>query len=234
MMSDSVNGHPRVPSKAETESLCDDERRFLSDLLDELAEQDGGAHDALLEAHPHWVEHYGASDNLRERIRAALTGRVGTPLSREQKRVIERTRASWEEYRAHAGPELPGGTPDETTGVLTSMTRQLSPEKALELYRKIAPLFVYEILNRLNESTSLRVVNQLVEHLCSADVQQHLSACAHVGSGILEEFRTVLGRSEIRQEVSPEELQRLLEESGALNDLIAMENCIKLGAAKVG
>lgn len=233
-MSDSTDSHPPAPSKTGTESLSDDERRFLSDLLDELMEQDGAAHDTLLEANPHWVEHYGVSDNLRERIRAALTGRAGTPLSQEQQRLIERTQALWEEYRTHAGQDLPGGTAEESTGVLTSMTRHLSPEKALELYRKIAPLFVYEILNRLNESASLRVVNQLVEHLCSAEVQQRLRGCAHVRSGILEEFRTVLGRSEIRQEVSPEELQRLLEESGALNDLIAMENCIKLTAAKVG
>ena len=233
-MNDSNDGDPKPIADAETRSLSDDEQRFLSYLLDELAEHDRAAHDALLKANPDWAEHYGESGDLRERIRAVLTGQAGIPMSPAQERLIERTKASWDRCRADSGRSASGAAPDEPTGILTSVTRQVPPERALELYRKITPGFVYQVLSRLNESASLRAVQQVVEHLCGEEVQARLRACRHVRDGIIDELRTVLSRSEIRQEMSRDDLQHLLEESGAMSDLVAMENCIKLAATKVG
>jgi hypothetical protein len=233
-MSNPSGGPPRATPGGETPALPEDERRFLSDLLDNLMRADHAAHDILLEANPDWVEHYGEADRLRGRIRAALTGQAGTSLSAEQVRLIERTKAAWAEHRAAADRTAPQAAPEETEGILTSLTRHLPPEKAVALYHKIAPAFVYQLLKRLNESASLRVAHQLVDHLCSEGVQQRLRVCAHVRNGILDECRAVLGQSEIRQEISREELQHLLVECGAMHDLIAMENCITLMASKAG
>ncbi len=214
--------------------MTTDERKFLSAFLDGLEKEDPAAVAVLLENDPQWVEYWGGSNDLRQRVRAALTGHSGTPLSPEQKRVIERTKASRLEYGAGTKRAVPEGASEEPDGILTSLMRQLPPEKAIELYRKITPVFVYQILTRLYGSASLRTVNRIVEVLCGDEAQMRLRECKHVRDGILDEFRSVLGRSEIEHELSREDLQRLLEECGALNDLIVMENCIKLAAAKAG
>ena len=234
MMSAADDSHREKAPRSEGKPSTADERRFLSDLLNGLAEEDQAAHDALVQANPDLVEDYGETDDLRGRLRVVLTGQTGTPLSPEQRSLAERTKAALAEYRAEAGRTVPSGAADEAPGILTSMTRQLPPEKAVELYRKITPTFVYEVLNRLNESASLRVVHQLVDHLCSEEVQRRLRGCEHVRDGILDEFCTVLGQSDIRPDISREELQGVLDDSGAMNDLIAMENCIKLAASKAG
>jgi hypothetical protein len=152
-------------------------------------------------------------------------------LSAQQQLWVDRTRAALAKRREAATGQ---DADSEPAGILTSMTRQLSPERAIELYRKITPVFVYQVLDRLYQSASLRVVHEIVEHLCSDEVQARLRACEHVRDGILDEFCTVLGQSEIRQQLSREDLQHLLEECGAANDLLAMENCIRLASAKAG
>ncbi|MGB2987021.1 MAG: hypothetical protein WBE26_14205 [Phycisphaerae bacterium] len=228
-----LNYHnPEPPPKPEEESFAADERKFLSNLLDELAKEDRAAHDALLKANPGLLEYDRESENTRERIRAALAGQAETALSQEQERLIEHTRASLAEYREDTGRTASFGVLDEPPGILTSMTRKLPPERAIELYRKITPIVVHQVLNRLKPSANLGVVQRLVDHLCSNEVHLRLRACEHVRDGILHELCTVLGQSEIRQEVSREDLQGVLEECGAMDDLIAMENCIRLAAAK--
>lgn len=233
-MTKSKENSAQASPRSETQRLTADERKFLSGFLDELEREDPAAAAALLESNPQWVEYWGASGDLRGRVWAALTGQSGTPLSPEQKRLIERTRASRPEYDVGSKRTMPDGVSEEPAGILTSLMRRVPPEKAIELYRKITPVFVYQVLTRLNESASLRTVNRIVEHLCGDEAQLRLRECEHVRDGILDEFRSVLGRSEIGHEISREDLQRLLEECGALNDLIVMENCIKLAAAKAG
>jgi hypothetical protein len=212
-------GHP------EGEYPSGPERDYLCRLLDDLAAQDPAAHEALLAADPGIIECAAGAEVRWERLRAALTGQAGVQLSAEQARVIADTAQAWAQRR----PVV-----EEQTGVLTSLTRHLPPHKAVQLYRKIAPVFVYQVLGRVNESASIRVVNQIVDHLCSDEVQQRLRTRAHVRQGILDEFRAVLGRSDLHQELSLADLERVLEECGAMNDLLAMENCIRLTAARAG
>lgn len=218
--------------KPEEDSLLTDQQRFLSNLLDELAKEDCVAHDALLKANPNLAEHYGESDNIRERMRAVLAGRAGTALSREEEPLIKRTKACLAEYRARAGQVASFDVPDEPLGILTSMTRKLPPERAIELYRKITPIVVHQVLNRFDSSANLGVVQRVVDHLCSEEVHLRLRACEHVRDGILDELCTFLGRQEIRQEVSRADLQAVFEQCGVMDELIAMENCIKLAASK--
>jgi hypothetical protein len=47
-------------------------------------------------------------------------------------------------------------------------------------------------------------------------------------------LRQVLGRTSVGRDVSLAELQHLLVDSGAVTDLIAMENCVLLARTQVG
>jgi hypothetical protein len=230
-----MNPHESEPRPAGTGfPTTDDERQFLSNLLDTLAREDRVAHDLLLEANPDLADTYGEADRLRERIRAALTDPTAAGRSVERTASVERARAAG--VRAGPPADVAAASPsaDDPDGILTSLTRHLPPEKAIALYHKIAPAFVYQLLNHLDEGASLRVAHQLVDHLCSAEVQARLRACTHVRDGILDECCAALGRSELRHRPSRDDLQRILVECGAMHDLIAMENCITLVASKAG
>ena len=222
----------RLGPSPEAKPPAAEELNFLAKLLDKLATEDRAAYDALRDANPDLVEHYGESDHIRQRTRAALLGHAGTTLSPEQQQLVERIKATMAKYRASASQAAPLRVSDEPPGILTSVTRRLSPERAIELYRKIAPMIVHQMLNRLKPSVNLSVVQRLVDHLCTRDVLVRLSACEHVRDGILDELCTALGRHEIRRELSRADLQRVLEESGAVDDLIAMENCIKIAVTR--
>lgn len=218
------NGSGQGPASGENA-----EKNFAARLLAKLAREDSEACDALLKANPSLLDSVEREDDLRERVRAALTGQGDIPLSPQQERVANETRSALARLRdAAAGPDT------EPDGILTSMTRQLAPEKAVALYRKITPVFVYQLLGTLERSASLMVVHQIVDHLCSEDVQARLRASEHVRDAILDEFRVVLGQSELGQELSRDSVERLLNDCGAMNDLIAMENCIKLAASRTG
>jgi hypothetical protein len=214
------------------DALSPEEREFLSKLLERLAEEDRAAHDALVEANPELVELCGMPRPLRERIRAALTARAGGAPAREQERLLEHARVRSAAYRAGAAQAASRGASDTSPGILTSMTRKLPPERAIELYRKITPIVVHQLLGRFNPSAKLGVVQRAVDHLCSEEVHRRLCACEHVRDGILQELANVLDRRELLQEVSREDLRAVLEQCGAMDDLIAMENCIKLAASK--
>ena len=231
-VSNSGTRNAESSAKPIEDPLSPDQKKFLSTLLDELAEDDSPAHDALLKANPVLVEHCGQSDIIRERIRAVLVGQEATTLWREQERLIEQANASAAQRRARTAPASSLGRVQEPAGILTSMTRKLPPDRAIELYRKIAPTVVHQLLNELYPSANLAVVQRFVDHLCSADVQVRLRACDHVRDGILHELCMVLGQPDIRQEVDREDLQRVLEECGAMDGLIAMENCIRVAASK--
>jgi hypothetical protein len=209
------------------------ERQFLAALLDRLTEEWPQGRDQIIEADPEIIEQIYASSQLRSEVAAALSGKT-VPLTDEQREIGELTaREIGRRGMLHAGRY---GTSEglEPSGILTSLTRQLAPEKAMLLYRKIAPVFVFQILNKLNESASLRDVHRFVDHLCNETVLARLAACEHVRDGILDELRAVMGSSDIRLELSREDLQQILVECGAMQDLVAMENCIRLSASKAG
>ena len=204
------------------------ERRFLNRLLDQVAQTLPDVHAALIKANPELQAETDDLDEIRRRVGDALSGKSGIPLSASEEAVAERIREQWTRLRAERDAAA------ERTGILTSMTRQLPPEKAMELYRKFAPVVVYQILDRVDQSTSLRVVHTVVDHLCSEQVQNRLRGADHVRDALIEELRAVLGAGESAVQMTRAELLEVLEESGAMNDLIAMENCLKLAASKAG
>jgi hypothetical protein len=137
---------------------------------------------------------------------------------------------SFAAYRARAKQVVPGVVMEEAPGILTSLTRRLPPDRAVELYRRITPIFVYQVMERLSQSANVRVIQILVDHLCSDEAQRRLRNSKHVRDAILDEIRGVLGRNEIHPDISRDELHNMLAGSGAMYDLIAMENCIQLAA----
>lgn len=207
-------------------TLSQEDRRFLAGMLRKLARDDPQRCAEILEAHPDWAVEAAASPELLKRIRAALTGSGVDQPGDVQATGRERL------------PGVPGRKPArsgiDVEGVFTSVARHLSPERAVDLFRKIVPVFAYQILTQLNESASVGVVNMLVDHLCSEEVQRDLRNCDHVRSRILEEVCAVLGRAELSAGLTLDDLQGMLEESGAVHDLLAMENCIKLAKSRAG
>jgi len=196
--------------------LTADERRFLSGLLAELGHSEPEVREALLAANPDLagVEQRAADHDWRRllaRVRAVLIGGPGA-----------------------ADLRAPAAGSAEPVGILTSMTRKLEPAQAMELYRRTAPVFAFQMLERLGRGASLDVVRRLVDHLCNAEVQARLRACRHVRDGILREFRIALRDNDLGKDLSREAIERVLEESGAMSEIVAMENCIRLAAARAG
>ena len=229
-MSNAENPGDRGAPRPDPAHLSTEQQHFLRDLMDRLADQEPEALEELIAADPERVDQYAQADDLRDRLRAALTERAQEGGNPADQQIVRSIQAALAAQRQRAT----GDRTAEPPGILTSVTRQLPPEKAIELYRKITPVFVYQVLSRLDESTSLRVVHEIVDHLCSEPVQQRLQSCEHVRDGILEELRLVLGRSDIDRQITRETLHDVLEESGATNDLMAMENCIRLARSKAG
>lgn len=218
--------------RPEKKSLTADEQGFIAALLDGLSNQDPVAYEALLKSNPTLFEQSVEAQRLRERIRAALVDRSSQPLSPVEQRLVERTRALLAEHRAVAAREAGSTGSDEPIGILTSLTRMLAPDQAMDLYRKITPVLVHQVLNIIYPTVNLGVVRQLVDHLCSAEVYARLLTFEHVRDAILHELGAELGRSESCQQITREDLQEVIEQSGLMGDLVAMENCIKLAASR--
>jgi hypothetical protein len=233
-MGNSADQTPGTEPGDNVKPVSNDEQRFLARLLDALHEQDPAAFDVLLTADPELVDYCSAAGGVGDRIREALTYGRATDTESFSPRTADSTGATPADQRAGSTAVGDGARVKEPEGILTSVTRHLPPARAIELYRKITPVFVFQVLNRLDESASLRVVHELVAHLCSEDVQQRLRESEHVREGILTELREVLGRTSIGRDVSLAELQQLLVDSGAVTDLIAMENCVLLARTQVG
>lgn len=111
-------------------------------------------------------------------------------------------------------------------GTLTRFTKQLTGEEALELYRQITPRLVLALLVHLDEHADVRLVNRVVDHLCSPDVQDRMRRQRHVRDGIVDELRTALKDSRRDVDVSRDALLTVLEDTGVMKNLFAMEACL--------
>ena len=127
------------------------------------------------------------------------------------------------------------GMPAETDrGVLTDVTRTLTPEMAAALYRKIAPLIVFEILRKLDRSARLDTVHAVTDHLCAGDVLQRLQQCPHASDAIVDELCVCLGDVGLKKELDRASMLEVMEACGVLGDLEAMANCLLLGKTRAG
>jgi hypothetical protein len=122
----------------------------------------------------------------------------------------------------------------EAPGLFTELTRTLTPNHAEALYRKIAPLMVYELLRTLDRSADVGTVQRMVDHLCSSDVQGRLRACEHVRDGILDEIATVLRDAGVRDALDRDAVTQIMADCGVLGELATLENCVRLMRAQAG
>jgi hypothetical protein len=230
-------------------------------LLAALAAEDREAADALLQVNPSFAAIYqpgAASPQTEAPAPQSEVGRRGGAVMHALRRVlraapssaddagfrqaVEDTKAQLSAIRrkvSAGAPPVPAEPahfelPREAAGVLTSMTRQLSPELALELYRKIAPLLAFAVLKHVERSASLDHVQAVAEHLCAEPVQTRLRAAEHVRDALVDELCTVLGDTRIKLGLNRRNLMVIMEESGATADLSAMVNCITLSKVRAG
>ena len=128
----------------------------------------------------------------------------------------------------HTSSDIPpadDGTID-SAGVLTQLTAKLSPAEAISLFERIAPRLALEVLNYLDQSVTLDIVQQVVRHLCNADVQLRLRGYAHVRDGIIEELCAVLQNASLRERLDRAVLLKIIEETDMLSVLTTMERCL--------
>lgn len=223
----------RFPGDTARQNMTDEERAALRSVLEKVAAEDPDSLKAFLRGNPLFAEEYRRGEDCLRLLHRALA---------------EKTKAGndpeWAGLLVGLARRCPAGSASavdirspsvrEDAGILTDIARQLPPDQIMQLYRKIAPLVVFEILKLLTHSTSLEKVNEIADHLCNEETQERLRKSEHVRDGLLDELRFLLGDAVVDRVLTRERLLEVLHDCGAMNDLIAMENCIKLSRAKAG
>lgn len=183
----------------------------LRALLDAVAAEDGKLARELLRENPALADAALHDDDLAALLRAAIIedGAVAVP-----------------------SPAIANTTDDP--GLFTELTRELAPERAEALFRKIVPLVVYELLRTLDKSSNVATVQQIVDHLCSPPVQKRLRACEHVRDGILDELSTVLQDAGVRDALDRDAVHAIMVDCGVTSELMTLVNCIRLLQAQAG
>jgi len=133
----------------------------------------------------------------------------------------------------------PADADADAPGLFTELTRELSPQRAEALYRKVVPLLVYEMLRALDQSANIATVQQIVDHLCSREMQTKLRGCSHVRDGILDEITTVLAsaginRSADRRALNRDDVLAIMNDCGVTGELMTLVNCVRLLQANAG
>ncbi len=137
-----------------------------------------------------------------------------------------------------AGPLSPSGSSSngssvaahaataDTPGVLTQLTGKLSAADAESLFRRIAPRLALGVLNHLDQTATLDVIERVVRHLCQPDTQARLRSYHHVRDGIIDELCFVLQDSRLRERLDRDQLLRIIEATDMLSALTTMERCL--------
>ena len=229
--------HPSQPDHdgrtgPDRENVTPSERQFLSSLLDDLAETDPAMHEMLVETNPDLLDLGDLQADLRERLRESLLALVSEDTPADQRRFVAQIQARLLRRRMEE-EEAPAADKDPT-GIITSLTRQITPEQALALYHDIAPRLVHEVMSYLGHSANLGTVRRAADHLLAEDVQARLRECEHVRDGILEELQAVLEPGDRSRYPTRSELMELMRRSGAERHLVAMANCLTLAGSRAG
>lgn len=182
----------------------------LDGVFDGLESADPAAMSALLRENSALADRYGADERLMRRVRLAL----------KSSDPPDRAAAIASSVRQR--------------GVLTDVTSQLPPEKAVELYRKIAPMLAFGVLRRLDRNARLDTVQAIADHLCDEAVQRRLRASEHARDGIVEELCECLRDAGVKEVLDKDALLAVMEDCGATGDLMAMANCIRLSQVRAG
>ena len=113
----------------------------------------------------------------------------------------------------------------EQAGILTRITKQLSAKEARELFHHISQRLVLGVLRHLARSANFETVQRISAHMCRPEVLQRLRSGAHLRDKLIDELCLVLGDPAVRPALDREALLTIIEESGVMKDLMAMEVC---------
>jgi hypothetical protein len=206
-------------------SQADDVRAVVRAIFEAVAGEDAETVRAVLRENAALADAVLGREELRAMMRALVGEASHADIEELLQPVAERVGAGPHEVEAQdtAGEEPPG--------MFTELTRELSPERAEQLYRKIVPLLVYEILRAVDRSAHVSTVQQIADHLCSREVQERLRACAHVRDGILDELCVELRDHGLRTAMSRRAMLKIMEACGVTGELTALVNCIRLTRA---
>ncbi|GJM25541.1 MAG: hypothetical protein DHS20C16_19560 [Phycisphaerae bacterium] len=245
--SESNQSEPNQTEPNQTE----DDASYLRKLLETLSVEDPAVFNELMMSNSQLADEYHRANPQIDQIRDALTHDV-LPVSASANaeshgdalgddlafakivaQIKERLAKGDEALRpaAHAafGP----------AGILTDVTRQLSADQAKQLFAKLAPMLVYTTLKHMDCDCSFVEVERIAGHLCSDGVQEKLRGAEHTRDALVDEFSVAIvahgvGGLRVEDSLSREQMTKLLEESGAMADLMAMSNCILLAKTQAG
>ncbi len=209
---------------------------FLRALLESLNAEDPTVFNELMMSNPTLADEFHRSSPEIARLHEALSQVAGVhdddpafaKIVAQIKDRLENARRSPLVVKAN------GSDSDALAGILTDVTRQLSVEQAKQLFEKLSPMLVYTALKHLDRNCSLDEVERIAHHLCDEPIQARLRAAEHVRDALVDELSLALELEGLSDLLDRAQMTRVLEESGAMVDLVAMANCITLAKTQAG
>ncbi len=241
-----------------------DDAAYLRKLLETLSAEDPAVFNELMMSNSLLADEYHRANPQIDRIRDALvhdampvhasedsgansaapldeTAGVELEFAKVVAQIKERLSRGEEAMRPLIGASFES---PQDAGILTNVTRQLSAEQARQLFEKLAPMLVYTTLKHMNCNCSFDEVDRIAGRLCGHDAQTKLRQAEHTRDALVDELLLAMveqgvGSSEAKingvgSSLDRAEMTRLLEESGAMADLVAMSNCILLAKTQAG
>lgn len=111
-------------------------------------------------------------------------------------------------------------------GVLTRMTKRLTPDEAGSLFKEIMPKLILAILAEVDQTANVEAITRMADHFGRVDVQERIRKFEHVRDGILAELVTSFELEKLKASVTRESLLKAIETSGALHRLRVLESCL--------
>ncbi len=214
-----------------------DDATYVRKLLETLSVEDPTVFNELMMSNAQLADEFHRADPQIDRIRDALTEEMETADSGSSEyakivtQIKERLTAGKDAILPVRGSAL---DQENDAGILTDVTRQLSADQARKLFAKLAPMLVYTTLRHMNCDSSFAEVDRIAAHLCRDDVQVKLREAEHTRDALVDELSIALELRDAGERLTRDQMTQLLEESGAIADLMAMSNCITLAQNQAG
>lgn len=213
---------------------------FLRSLFESLSAEDPDVFDELMMSNPKLAEEFHRSSPEFARLHEALSQVADAEhddpaFTKIVAQIKERLGAAEQlQLTAQAAGQGAGSSSDELSGILTNVTRQLSVEQAKQLFEKLSPMLVYTTLKHLDCNCPLDEVERIASRLCEEPIQARLRGADHARDALIDELSLALEWEGLSDLLDRARMTQVLEESGAMVDLVAMANCITLAKTQAG
>ncbi len=220
-----------------------DDALYLRKLLETLSVEDPAVFNELMTSNAQLADEFHRADPKIDRLRVALTVDLSVSnselISDDESDVVVDFDAIVAQIKDRLAASehaklSPSSVSNEPAGILTDVTRQLTADQARQLFAKLAPMLVYTTLRHMNCDSSFAEVDRIADRLCSDDLQERLRSAEHTRDALVDEFALALEKQNVSDRLNRDQMTQLLEESGAMADLMAMSNCITLVKSQAG